>query len=197
MKPLSEEEQLGICYHEAGHAAVAWFFGSSLHTYDIFVEKWGGRFQFPTYQNGNTVAELIENSSEEALPLIRRNAEAVVIRLWAGLMAERRRIFSLFARGEQIPSKIILIRREYGHPKSDSSRIRDLLCGLGHSFRTKAGRAAALRLQNESWDIISEAKTWEAIQALAVQLMNKKTVKGEKVEEIFGRHGAPQTTESW
>ena len=65
-----------------------------------------------------------------------------------------------------------------GPSPSDELRIRDILQGLGYSLRTKAGRSYALRLQDEAWNIVTEARTWAAIGTIANRLLKRGFVPG-------------------
>jgi len=112
-----------------------------------------------------------------------RGAETEILILWGGIMAEARLLFP----GHR------LTRVALGSfpPKSDDVRIRDILRRLGYTLRSKAGRSYALRLQNKAWDIVTEARTWAAIEIIANYLLRRGCMLGRSAEYLFEKSGAP------
>lgn len=169
--PLSKEELVLSCYHEAGHAAVAWFFRENMQKTGIILEKsWGAQFS-------------IHSPVDERSP--KRVVEIEIIRKLGGRLAEHR------FRDIRPPLSLIDLSDDATFRDSDFSKISNLLRLLGYnSF--EAGHDYLLRLQARAWGIVTESKTWAAISAIADCVLKHEDVGGTEIEEIFRQHDAPQ-----
>lgn len=189
------------CYHEADHAAVAWWFREGFHDCDLFMTgKQRGRvggFSIPGLSDktlqlilsacDNPVSEEKLRSIEER-PLKVRAIEKRILRLLGGPLAEVRYMGYNF----DITKRAFRLSSEYRDPGSDSSRLRNLLRAL----TGKDDKAYQIRLQRECQTIVGEPRTWQAIQVIGEHLMRVGAMSGEDAEAVFRSTGSPQT-ESW
>lgn len=88
-----------------------------------------------------------------------------------------------------VPTTAIRDAREYRFPRSDSTRIRNLVRALCEG---KDDKAYQFRVQERCREIIQEPRMGKAISAIAEVALAAGEVSGEECERIFEQHGAPQ-----
>jgi len=193
INPEPSSTQLRItkatCYHEAGHAAVAWWFDSEFHDTQLFINpnrRVGIVGGFRSSMSDECLLGLLPQCAERDLPALIRVIETVMLRILGGPVAELRfwgtdpkRIFR---------AGVIRFSDEYRDPGSDSSRLRNFLRAL----TGKDDKPHQLRLQQECNAIISEPRTWGAISLIAEHLLRCHSMSGADAEEAFRSTDSPQ-----
>jgi hypothetical protein len=176
---------LATCHHEAGHAAVAWWFRCAFHDSELFIGPDGqsGGFPFRSFVNEVSIqlALAVENAEQRRMAI--RDIEREMLRLLGGPVAEYR-----FHGNEA--RRAIRFSSEYRDPGSDSSRLRRILRAL----TGKDDKKYQLRLQEECKTIIGEPRMRQAIQVIADHLMRHRFMQGSDAEAVFTKIGAPRTT---
>ena len=177
--------KLATCHHEAGHAAVVWWFRCAFHDSELFIGPDGqtGGFPFRSFVNEASIRLALAMEDAEHRRMAIRAIEWEMLRLLGGPVAEYR------CHGTEI-KRAIRFSSEYRYPGSDSSRLRRILRAL----TGKDDKKYQLHLQEECQSIIGEPRTWRAIQVIAEHLMEHRFMQGYDAEAVFGRIGAPQTT---
>lgn len=79
---------------------------------------------------------------------------------------------------------------EYQTSGSDSSRSRALLRGL----TGKDDKRYQIRLQDECMLILTEERTWHAVEHLATMLLERGSITGPEIEAVFAELQVPRTS---
>lgn len=166
--PLPEVKDLirATAYHEAGHAAVGWYFGKPIREQGVFVN-----FDRPGEGNTHTHGTLVlplARLPEDLRRSARRRLRAECIEFLAGYVAENRGMKRRGAsiRGSDATRATMLIMRAYGCIQA----IAELHL---HGYARATGR------------LVRSPAIWPAIDALAQRLMNQGRLSGTEIEVLF------------
>lgn len=174
---MMEDQKWPLACHEFGHAAIEWHFRDSLEDEGVVVDVATGKGQFcvRTFYTAELIEETLRKTTDEQTRAIHiRAVERIIIRLLGGPVAE------YIARGWE-PKRAIRFSSEYRFPDSDSSRIREFLRGL----TGKDDKQYQLRLQNECKAILTEERTWRAVEHLAKMVLEHGQVLGPEIEAVY------------
>lgn len=175
------------CYHEAGHGVVAHYWGEN--------PRGGIRAIRGERGSCNTTIcitpDMIRSAGTDLdREWVTRAAKAAVSIYWAGLLTECKYYGFRIPRGGDRPDKLVWLG-DAADPTEDVHKIKEIFKALGHNLRTKAGKAYAMSLQNETWDVISEERTWRAIQDIAGRLLEKGEVSESEADGVFEKYQVP------
>jgi len=167
-KPVAELLPLirATAYHEAGHAAVGWYFGKPIRERGVFVD-----FDQPgegsTHTHGTLVLPLAR-LPEALRRSARRRLRAECIEFLAGYVAEnrgmKRRGASIL--GSDATRATMLIMRAHGCIQA----IAELHL---HGYARATSR------------LVRQPTVWESVDALAQRLMLDGRLSGSEVEALF------------
>lgn len=169
---LLEVEDLirATAYHEAGHAAIGWYFRKPIREQGVFVN-----FDRPGEGNTHTHGTLVlplARLPEALRRSARRHLRAECIEFLAGYVAENRGMKRRGASvlGNDAIRATMLVMRAYGCIQA----VAELHL---HGYARATGR------------LVRNPAIWPAIDALAQRLMNQGRLSGCEVEVLFAERG--------
>ncbi len=188
----SEKEKMLACYHEAGHAAVTWYWGFNFREANINNLEDPSEYiktHFRLWGWTDWIPDTPENRIRE-----NERLEITICIYWGGMLAECKYTGLFSPEGGNRPDSLVL--KEEQTPPSDTHLILQLLEGMGYYLQTAYGSINALILQDRAWDIITEWRTWKGIEFIANLLFQHEKLSSEAIEKIFQKYKVPQRSDS-